>query len=68
MAKKTRFYSKDYKAKPLVTIGLCVKNNESTIRGTVNSITVQNFPHELIEIIVIDKISMSLWKAIILTD
>jgi glycosyltransferase involved in cell wall biosynthesis len=44
----------DYEVRPIITIGLCVKNNEATIRETVSSIAVQDFPHELMEIIVVD--------------
>lgn len=37
-----------------VTIGLCVKNSEKTIREAMNSIINQDFPHELMELIVVD--------------
>ncbi|HGE71917.1 TPA: glycosyltransferase family 2 protein, partial [Candidatus Poribacteria bacterium] len=37
-----------------VTIGLCVKNCVDTIRKTLNCIIGQNYPHELIEVIVVD--------------
>jgi len=40
--------------KPKVTIGLCVKNSEATIRETIESIIDQDFPHELMELIVVD--------------
>lgn len=40
--------------KPVVTIGLCVKNNEGTIREAVDGIVSQSFPHELMEVIVVD--------------
>lgn len=40
--------------KPRVTIGVCVRNCESTILETVSSITVQDYPHELLEVIVVD--------------
>jgi len=39
---------------PIATIGLCVKNNEATIKEAVNSIYCQDFPDELMEIIVVD--------------
>jgi len=45
---------KNHKLKPIVTIGLCVKNDEETIKEAVNSIADQDFPHELMEIIVVD--------------
>jgi glycosyltransferase involved in cell wall biosynthesis len=37
-----------------VTVGLCVKNSEGTIEETVKSIACQDFPHEEMEIIVVD--------------
>jgi len=37
-----------------VTIGICVKNVEKTIKDTLNSIVNQDYPHELMKIIVID--------------
>jgi len=39
---------------PRVTIGLCVKNNEPTIRFTINSILNISYPTELLELIVVD--------------
>jgi glycosyltransferase involved in cell wall biosynthesis len=41
-------------ANPIVTIGLVVKNAEATIKEVMDSIVSQNFPHELMEIIVVD--------------
>jgi glycosyltransferase involved in cell wall biosynthesis len=38
----------------LVTVGICVKNNESTIREAIDSVVAQDFPHELMEVIVVD--------------
>lgn len=38
----------------MVTVGLCVKNSEATIEETVNSIVNEDFPQELMEIIVVD--------------
>lgn len=40
--------------RPVVTIGICVKNNEDFIEETVASILAQDFPLELAEIIVVD--------------
>jgi glycosyltransferase involved in cell wall biosynthesis len=40
--------------KPLVTIGICVKNNEATIQESITSVIDQDFPHSLMEIIVVD--------------
>jgi glycosyltransferase involved in cell wall biosynthesis len=37
-----------------VTIGICVKNCEATIHDAINSVLNQDFPHELMEIIVVD--------------
>lgn len=37
-----------------VTIGVCVKNAEAVIEQAVDSILKQNFPHEQMEIIVVD--------------
>ena len=42
------------KKKVNVTIGLCVKNAEATIKDAIVSILVQDFPHELMELIVVD--------------
>lgn len=41
-------------AKPVVTIGVCVKNSASTLREAIESIVNQDFPHELMEIIFVD--------------
>jgi glycosyltransferase involved in cell wall biosynthesis len=41
-----------YKVK--VTIGFCVKNNEATVKEAMESIVNQDFPHELMELIVVD--------------
>ncbi|MEM2506752.1 MAG: glycosyltransferase [Nitrososphaeria archaeon] len=40
--------------KPKVTIGVCVRNCESTILETVESIVAQDYPHELLEVLVVD--------------
>jgi glycosyltransferase involved in cell wall biosynthesis len=40
--------------KPKLTLGLCVKNIEKTIALTMNSILEQDFPHESMELIVVD--------------
>jgi glycosyltransferase involved in cell wall biosynthesis len=40
--------------KPKVTIGVCVRNNAFTIREAIESIIGQDFPHELVELIVVD--------------
>jgi len=40
--------------KPKVTIGVCVRNCEDSIAEAVESITDQDFPHELMDVIVVD--------------
>jgi glycosyltransferase involved in cell wall biosynthesis len=40
--------------KPKVTVGVCVRNNALTIREAVDSIVMQDFPHELMEVVVVD--------------
>ncbi|MHA1833161.1 MAG: glycosyltransferase [Candidatus Baldrarchaeia archaeon] len=42
------------KALPLITIGVCVRNCASTISETIESIMIQDYPHELIEVIFVD--------------
>jgi len=37
-----------------VTIGICVKNSEKYIGETIGSILKQDFPHDLLEVIVVD--------------
>jgi len=38
----------------IVTIGVCIRNNEATLPEVINSIIDQDFPHELIEVIFVD--------------
>jgi len=40
--------------KPKVSIGICVRNCESSLEETINSIIDQDFPHELMEVIFVD--------------
>jgi glycosyltransferase involved in cell wall biosynthesis len=40
--------------KPKVTIGVCVRNCENTIREAIESIMEQDYPHELMEVIFVD--------------
>lgn len=42
------------KPKPTVTIGLCVKDVEQTVREAMDSIFRQDFPRDAIELIVVD--------------
>jgi len=44
--------------KVIVTVGLCVKNAEETIKESVNGILAQDFPHQSIELIVVDGCSI----------
>jgi len=37
-----------------ITIGLCVKNAEHTIKEAIRSILTQDYPHKLLEIIIVD--------------
>lgn len=37
-----------------VTVGICVKNGSSTILSTLKSVMSQNFPHQNMEIIIVD--------------
>ncbi|UCG55345.1 MAG: glycosyltransferase [Dehalococcoidia bacterium] len=37
-----------------VTIGMCVKNAEETIQDAIDSIIAQDFPHNLLMLIVVD--------------
>ena len=37
-----------------VTVGICVKNGSKNILNTLESVMAQNFPHELLEVIVVD--------------
>ena len=41
----------------IVTIGFCVKNMAETVGRAINSISRQDFPHESIEIIVVEGFS-----------
>jgi glycosyltransferase involved in cell wall biosynthesis len=40
--------------KPKVTIGVCVRNCEKTISEAIESIIIQDYPHELMEVIFVD--------------
>jgi glycosyltransferase involved in cell wall biosynthesis len=40
-----------------VTVGICVKNSEVTIKEALDSVLNQNFPHDLVEIILVDGFS-----------
>lgn len=40
--------------KAKVTIGFCVKNCEATVKEAIDSIICQDYPHKLMEVIVVD--------------
>ena len=40
--------------KPKVTVGLCVRNCEDLIKEAIDSIIDQDFPHKLMELIIVD--------------
>ena len=40
--------------KPIITIGVCVKDSAPTLNQAIDSILYQDFPHELIEVIFVD--------------
>jgi glycosyltransferase involved in cell wall biosynthesis len=42
------------KRKPVVTVGICVRNSEATIKEAIDSVLTQDFPRELIEVIFVD--------------
>jgi len=42
------------RVKPEVTIGICVRNCEVTLEKTIYSIINQDFPHALMEVIIVD--------------
>jgi len=39
---------------PIVTVGVCVRNCASTLHKAIESIIVQDYPHELMEVIFVD--------------
>ncbi|MEM1540969.1 MAG: glycosyltransferase [Candidatus Bathyarchaeia archaeon] len=45
---------KHEETKPVVTVGVCVRNGASTLREAIESIMSQNYPHELMEVIFVD--------------
>jgi glycosyltransferase involved in cell wall biosynthesis len=44
----------DVQPKAKVTIGFCVKNCEATVKEAIDSIICQDYPHDLMEVIVVD--------------
>lgn len=53
---------------PMITIGICVRNCESSIKETIESIANQDFSHELIEVIFVDDGSEDRTLSIILNS
>jgi glycosyltransferase involved in cell wall biosynthesis len=45
---------KNGEIKPIVTVGVCVKNGAATLREAIESIISQTYPHELMEVIFVD--------------
>ncbi|MCD6241537.1 glycosyltransferase, partial [Candidatus Bathyarchaeota archaeon] len=41
-------------SKPMVTVGVCVRDSAFTICETIESIIAQDYPHELMEVIFVD--------------
>jgi len=39
---------------PEITVGVCVKNSQDTVGDTIKSIVAQDYPHNLMEVIVVD--------------
>lgn len=48
------FEKQGHATKPKVTIGLCVRNCESMVGRAIKSVLNQDFPHKLMELIVVD--------------
>jgi len=40
--------------KPIVSVGMCLRDCENTLGDAIDSVIKQNFPHELMEIIFVD--------------
>jgi len=51
--------------KPIVSVGMCLRNNEKTLRDAIDSVIKQDFPHELMEIIVVNGCSQDQTLSII---
>jgi len=51
---KFHYSESESKAKPKITIGVCVRNCEDSIEEAFRSVLVQGFPHELMELIFVD--------------
>jgi len=45
---------KNGEMRPIVTVGVCVKNGAATLREAIESIISQTYPHELMEVIFVD--------------
>lgn len=42
------------RAKPIVSIGVCVRNCEASVKEAIDSVLDQDFPHECMEVIFVD--------------
>lgn len=52
--------------RPTVTIGVCVRNCEASIKKVINNILDQDFPHESMELIIVDDGSEDMTLSIVL--
>jgi glycosyltransferase involved in cell wall biosynthesis len=54
--------------KTIATVGLCVRNSEATVGETVQSVISQDFPHDSMEIVVVDGRSSDKTMSIIINS
>lgn len=40
--------------KPVISIGMCLRNCENTLRDAIDSVVAQDFPHELMELVFVN--------------
>lgn len=43
-----------YRMKPKVTVGVCVRNCEGFVKEAIESIMAQDYPHELMRLVIVD--------------
>jgi len=53
------------KSTPVVTVGICVRDSEATIKEAIDSVLIQDFPHESMELIIVDGYSKDKTMAIL---